>query len=379
MWPITDYEARRVSSAFAVFAVPFCESIRWDRSPVEPSNDLIIVESQDGSLGKPEGYIIVDGKIGSGRYTSLDFLSLRQVLAASTVPNQRSVCSHLHTLSFEKGTYIAILKAATDPTTAHTILATEARRFTARLTVIPHPLSLLSLCIGRPIEGMVRCDGSLQLDVCDAMVIWPREIGRREFVFRGGRITIPWERFKQSIEHMIDVYLTRLSADSRLHAWIDSSEDSAEHNLVSDMKQWTTRRRQRRASAIISNATPPPCIVALCERGKTTAWKNSDRYQLAYAINSLAILTGANAHDLAAPFADFMRVNNMGESRVKEFLAQIKPNYTDKRLCRSRASLASGLICPIKDVTMCLKQRKGSIPIDAKTATIADVWAYSDN
>ena len=380
MWPLTDYDASKVLAAFTVFAVPYTTNLIWARYPARPTTDLIIITGEDGPLVPAHGYVIADGKIIVGdTYDESSFVGRKTVIAAATVANNDlSICAHLTSIDFEERTYMAILKAAADNVAMYRILKTESKIFTKRVKRLPHPLTLLSICAGKEIDGTVESDGTIAIDICDAMLFWPRHVGRREIHFTNGvaKIDIPF--LITGLENVIMKYLTRLATSDSLQTWIASDEDSMEHRLLDEMMTRTAERKRRMSDSVVSDGAPPPCIVALCEKGKREPWKNDERYQLGYVISSLAAKRGVDGKTIAEPFVNFMRDTGMGEGRIKEFLGQIRPQYTDKRTCRSRARLASGIVCPVGSVKKCLSMRKGAIFIDPETTTIANVWAYSD-
>lgn len=374
VWPLKDSEATLLLRSFVVFLVPPAKEYKWHRFPCNPTADLLVV-SREGE--RPE-FVIVDGKIGSSNVYRRT-VNLKQVLAACKPT--KGICAGLKRLSFEERTFMAILKASVDDVASGRLLNTEARIMTKRLTIIPHPLCLLEECLGKRVDGNVFKKGDsweLQVDVCDALNIWPVEIGRRELILKRGIAFVPAAFFLRTMTSILFRYLRRLASAARLKEWIESSETSAEKDFVVELTQRNEKRKRRVSDSVISDAAPPACIKQLCSKAKTQPWKNDDRYQLAYVLNTLAQKRDVDGVTIAEPFVEIMRQYNMGEDRIKAFQSQIRPHYIDKRTCKSRARLASGLVCPygVGGVKACINSRKG-IYLDAESVGIADVWAFS--
>lgn len=393
VWPLKDYEARTLLASYSLFCVQYSPKIKWSRFQDIPSTDVLVVK--DEPLGCAIGYIIADGKfITDDTYTDKNILTLRHVIANATPVTSPVICRQLKRIPLEERTCQAVLNAALNESRQLKIVEQEATIITKRRNIWPHPIELLEQCVGHSIDAIVHHQPQeedpwyLSVDACHALSIWPRLIGRREIVLKSGRALVPKHIFMSSIPRVVTAYLMRLARDDRLLAWIETTESSTSmseldpyQSYVATMRSGIMKRKRRLSDSVIQGAGAPPCIQLLMSRGTTTPWKNDERYQLAYVINSLAEKREADAALLAQPYVEFMEHHNMGKERISKFTSQLKPRYLDKRLCKFRGNLQSGIICPFSGgshgVKVCIQKRKG-IYIDPESATIADIWAYSE-
>lgn len=387
LWPLTGYEADKLLQSYAIFLVKHQEKYTWHRFPQSPSPDLLIVQSRYGEYNTPEGFFIADGKVAKTNvYTKRNFVTLAQVNAACRPLTAVVICYKLPSIKLSTRTMIAVLKAAIDPTNQHKILAVESRIMCKRLKILPRPDLLLKQIKGSTVKTSWNTrsttdDILLDMDIVDVLYFWPNSIARREIHFYRGVAHIPLGFLLDSLPQLMLKYLLRLTTHESLRRWMENDTGSPEHDFTKRMKEAVIVRKRNLSQSVINNSTYPQCIKDLMASGEQTPWKNAERYQLAYVLGSLGDIKSALPLDLAEPFIQFMQDSGMGANRIREFKAQLKPKYIDKRLCRHRASLVSGIRCPyqggLEGVKACLKKRKG-IFIDPQTATIATIWAFSD-
>ena len=367
VWPLRGYEAETLLKAYSIFTVPFQTVYNWRRFCEKPSRDLLIVQSRIESGHPVEGCIIVDGKIPPP-FGEASIVPIRVALASARTQDRGAISAHLDTFAWNNRTRLALFKSVI--LDREDLLQTEARLLCKQLSVLPHPVLLIESLLGRRVASD-SLNWPVTLPVLDMLEIMPKYIAKRLVPLKQGKAYLDKDTYIRMLPDLMVLRLKQAKNSNIIQDWIRSTTEGPEIKFAT---QIVTTDRKRKAQLAMRTSEPPPCIQNQMTK---PVWKNDDRWQLGYVINSLAAKLETDPIEIAEPFIRYMEEQSMGKHRIDQFIHSLSRTKPDRRTCASRGNVTAGITCPFNgNSAHCISQRNGKF-INPLTATIADIWVFS--